>query len=154
MGAKTPPKTVQKHPKRSCFSPFFSGFWCQMPPSAPQDAQDSEIWSKKSPQDPPDLLWTLISIQFWTISYEILKDFSSSFASLCSPLLCFALRCFTGSTTNHPHYQNNASTRQPHFRNNISLPARWRVMRSTWDNPKMTFKSSYSYIMIRYDDHI
>ena len=122
-----------KTPKKVMFFSFFSGFWCQMPPSAPQDAQDSEIWSKKSPQDPPDLLWTLISIQFWTISYEILKDFSSSFASLCSPLLCFALRCFTGSTTNHPHYQNNASTRQPHLRNDFSLPARWRVMRSTWD---------------------
>ena len=90
MGAKTPPKTAQKHPKRSCFSPFL-GFWCQMLPSAPQDARDSEIWSKKSPQDPPDLLWTWISIQFWTISYEISKDFSSCFASLCSPLLCFAL---------------------------------------------------------------
>ena len=52
---------------------------------------------------------------------------------LCSPLfsfalLCFAFRCFTGSITKHPHYQNNASTRQPHFRNNISYPQRNRDM--------------------------
>ena len=43
------------------------------------------------------------------------------------------------ATTSKPHYQNNASTRQPHFRNNVSLPARWRVMRSTWDSIERTF---------------
>ena len=47
---------------------------------------------------------------------------------LCFLLLRFVSRCFTGSTTNHPHYQNNASTRQPHFRNNISYPQRNRDM--------------------------
>ena len=66
-----------------------------MPPSAPQDAQDSAPWYKKSPQDLPRPPWTWISIQFWTISYEILKEFSLCFVFLCSLLLfCFALFCF------------------------------------------------------------
>ena len=134
MGAKTPPKTVQKHPKRSCFSPCFQVFGAKCSQVRPRTPKTAQFGAKRAPKTSPDLLWTWISIQFWTISYEILKDFSSSFASLCSPLLCFALRCFTGSTTNHPHYQDNASTRQAHLRNNVSLLARWRVMRSTWDN--------------------
>ena len=117
-----------KTPKKVVFFSFFSGFWCQMLPSAPQDARDSEIWSKKSPQDLPRPPLDLDFITIFDDFDDILKEFSSCFAFLCFPLLCFAFRCFTGSITNHPHYQNNASTRQPHFRNNISYPQRNRDM--------------------------
>ena len=120
-----------KPPKKVVFFSFFSGFWCQMLPSAPQDAQDSEICNKKSPQDLPRPPLDLDFITIFDDLDDILKEFSSCFAFLCFPLLCFAFRYFTGSTTNHPHYQNNAFTPQPHFRNNMSLPTRWRVIRST-----------------------
>ena len=128
------PKRLPRRPKntqKGCVFLLFSSFWCQMLPSAPQDAQDSEIWSKKSPQDLPRPPLDLDFITIFDDFDDILKEFSSCFAFLCFPLLCFAFRYFTGSTTNHPHYQNNASTRQPHFRNNMSLPTRWRVIRST-----------------------
>lgn len=133
MGAKTPPKTVQKHPKRFCFSTFLLVFGAKCPQVRPRTPKTAKFGAKRAPKTPPRPPLDLDFNTILTISYKILKDFSSSFASICSPLLCFALRCFTGSTTNNPHYQDNASTRQPHLRNNVSLPARWRVMRSTWD---------------------
>ena len=39
------PKTFQM----VLFLSFFAGFWHQMFPSAPQDAQDNTTWSKESP---------------------------------------------------------------------------------------------------------
>ena len=161
MGAKMPPKSLQKQPKRSCFSPCLQVFGAKCSREPPRTPKTAQLGVKRAPKS------SLILIQFWMISDEMLKDFLSCFAFFYHsfPLPCFALRCFTGSTTNQPHYrnnastqqprdqnknsihqahhqnnattskthyQNNASTRQPHFRNNVSLPARWRVMRSTW----------------------
>ena len=39
--------------KKVLFFSFFAGFWCQMLPRAPQDDQDSAIWSKESPEEFP-----------------------------------------------------------------------------------------------------
>ena len=61
-----------KTPKKVMFFSFFSGFWCQMPPSAPQDAQDNEIWSKKSPQDLPR---PPLDLDFNTILDDFLWNF-------------------------------------------------------------------------------
>ena len=84
-----------KTPKKVVFFSFFSGFWCQMLPSAPQDARDSEIWSKKSPQDLPRPPLDLDFITIFDDFDDILKEFSSCFAFLFSfALLCFALLCF------------------------------------------------------------
>ena len=82
-----------KTPKKVVFFSFFSGFWCQMLPSAPQDARDSEIWSKKSPQDLPRPPLDLDFITIFDDFDDILKEFSSCFAFLfflCLELLCFA----------------------------------------------------------------
>ena len=82
-----------KTPKKVMFFFFFSCFWCQMLPSAPQDARDSEIWSKKSPQDLPRPPLDLDFITIFDDFDDILKEFSSCFAFLfflCLELLCFA----------------------------------------------------------------
>ena len=62
MGAKMPPKTLQKQPKRSCFSRLFQAFGgkcSQEPPRTPKTAQ---LGAKRAPKSSPDPLWTLISI--------------------------------------------------------------------------------------------
>ena len=95
MGAKTPPKMAPKCKKIFNFVHSFANFWRQMLPSAPQDARDSEIWSKKSPQDLPRPPLDLDFITIFNDFDDILKEFSSCFAFLFSfALLCFALLCF------------------------------------------------------------
>ena len=62
-----------------------------MPPSAPQDAQDNPIWSKKSPQDLPR---PPLDLDFNTILTDFLWNFEGLFVILCFPLFSFALLCF------------------------------------------------------------
>ena len=111
------PRRSKNTQKGHVFLLFFK-FLVPYAPKCPQDARDSDIWSKKSPQDLPR---PPLDLDFITISDD-LDDFLKEFSS------CFAFRCFTGSITNHAHYQNNASTRESHFRNNISYLQRTRDM--------------------------
>ena len=73
MGAKTPPKTVQKQPKGHVFRFKKNVFDAKYPQVRPRTPTTTEFGAKKAHKTSPDLLWTWISIQFWMISYEILK---------------------------------------------------------------------------------
>ena len=94
MGAKTPPKTVQKQPKGHVFRLKKNVFGAKYPQVRPRTPTTTQFGAKKAHKTSPDLLWTWISIQFWMISYEILKEFSLRFASLCFPLLCLMWKTF------------------------------------------------------------
>ena len=93
MGAKTPPKTVQKHRKKVIFLYFLQVFGAkcsQVPPRTPETAK---FGAKRAPKTSPDPLWTLILLQFSTILMTFWKNFRHALLSFF-PLLCFALLCF------------------------------------------------------------
>ena len=52
MGAKTPPKTAQKHPKRSCFSPFFQVFGAKCPQVRSRTPKTTKFGAKRAPGTP------------------------------------------------------------------------------------------------------
>ena len=83
-----------KTPKKVMFFFFFQVFGAKCPQVRPRTPKTTQFGTKRAPKTSPDLLWTWISIQFWTISYEILKDFRHPllpFVLLCFALLCAAL---------------------------------------------------------------
>ena len=111
------PKCLPRRSKNSqkglVFLLFFQVFGAKCSQEPPRTPKTAQLGAKRAPKSSPDPLWTLISIQFWTISDEMLKDFLSWFAFFCFPFLCSALRCLTGSTTNQtipPHTKHTAET--------------------------------------------
>ena len=121
---------------------FFAGFWCQMLPRAPQDAQDSATWSKESPQEfprpPLDLDFNTILNDFW---WNV-EGLFVVICFVCFPFLSFALRCLTGSTSNQ--------TIPPHTKHTVETILLYRHGGGWCEAPRILYILCYILYMIYY----
>ena len=122
------PRRSKNTQKGRVFLLFFRFLVPNAPKCPPGRPRQRNLEQKEPPRPPQTPSGPWFYYNFRRFGWHFERIFVMLCFPLFSPLLCFAFRCFTGSITNHPHYQNNASTRQPHFRNNISYPQRNRDM--------------------------